>query len=166
MATMVLGGLWHGAAWNFVLWGFYQGALLAIHRLLAGRLPAVGGSASRGPLSVLRRVLGIVLFFQIVCYGWLLFRATSLAQIIDFTEALFHLDPAQFLQISVPAPPIAATAGLLVVLVWDVMIEATRQPRFYAAWPAPLRAGLYAGLLYLLAFGGATGSTAFIYFQF
>jgi alginate O-acetyltransferase complex protein AlgI len=69
--TMLLGGLWHGAAWTFVLWGGYHGVLLAGERLLfrdrAATLP------DRVPLLVKRLVT-----FHLVCLGWVLFRAPSL----------------------------------------------------------------------------------------
>jgi D-alanyl-lipoteichoic acid acyltransferase DltB (MBOAT superfamily) len=82
MVTMILGGLWHGAAWNFILWGIYQGLLLIGHRLIVldlklwtapGRL---GGWLSR------------LVMFHAVCYGWLLFRARSVDQIWSMTKSL------------------------------------------------------------------------------
>ncbi len=74
--TMVLGGLWHGAAWNFVLWGLYHGIVLSIHR-------AIGSirSAAREHKSVLNDIAKITFFFMVICYGWLLFRAPSLEKI-------------------------------------------------------------------------------------
>ncbi len=51
MATITLGGLWHGAAWNFVLWGLYQGGLLSIHRTLAGTHKRSGEGARRSVLA-------------------------------------------------------------------------------------------------------------------
>jgi alginate O-acetyltransferase complex protein AlgI len=71
LATMLLGGLWHGAAWTFVSWGAWHGALLAIERALA-------------PLalfSALPRVLRIAGTFVLVCVGWVLFAAPDLASV-------------------------------------------------------------------------------------
>ena len=87
MITMILGGLWHGAAWTFVLWGIYQGTL-------AGR--STGGSASCrrrvdgvGPLErPAWRAVGWAMMFHLTCYGWLLFRARSAGQIAAMTGAL------------------------------------------------------------------------------
>lgn len=79
LITMLLGGLWHGARWNFVLWGAYHGALLAIFRLpWVMRVEAWMDSAKgwRIPLLVLRRFA----FFQLVCLSWALFRAQTLEQ--------------------------------------------------------------------------------------
>ena len=70
MITMVLGGLWHGAGVFFILWGFYHGLLLVLYRFvpidsyLIGRFGRIG------------KILAMVLFFHLVCIGWIFFRAT------------------------------------------------------------------------------------------
>ncbi|MEM7768689.1 MAG: MBOAT family O-acyltransferase, partial [Pseudomonadota bacterium] len=162
MATMTLGGLWHGAAWNFIAWGVYQGGLLAAHRALTGRHDRSGEGLRQGWGAWALRLVGIAVFFQVVCYGWLLFRATSFGQIADFTQRLFAGPPG----LTMPEPPFAALLGLGFLFVWDVLIERSGDVRFYDRWPAPVRAGLYAGMVYLFAFGAATATSAFIYFQF
>src|SRR5260221_10054082 len=89
MLTMVIGGFWHGAAWNFILWGFYHGLLLVAHRIAAPRLdrlfdwPGKTGAA-------LSYAVRLALMFHVTCYGWLLFRATSLGQVIGLSRALAH----------------------------------------------------------------------------
>ena len=89
LTTMVLGGLWHGAAWNYVLWGFYQGSLLCIYRALGIR-DAKASHADRQTSfdlqKLLKSVAAIAIFFGLTCYGWLLFRANSLEQILTFTR--------------------------------------------------------------------------------
>ncbi len=77
--TMLLGGLWHGAAWNFVLWGCYHGLLLIFHRLITDKLKI------NFPF-----ILNILLMFFFTCVGWLLFRATSVQQISDSFLAFFN----------------------------------------------------------------------------
>lgn len=165
MATMTLGGLWHGAAWNFIAWGVYQGALLALHRAFAGRHGRVGEGQKRSLMGWVGRVIAIAAFFQVVCYGWLLFRATSFAQISEFTGRLAGLIEAPT-GLSMPLPPFAAFLGLGLLFVWDVLIERSGDVQFYSKWPVVIRAGLWAGMIYLLAFGATTATSAFIYFQF
>lgn len=77
MITMFLGGLWHGAGWTFVAWGVYHGALLTAYRMLEylGYTPD-----SRTPANTVARVLNVVIFFQLICISWLLFRAESIDQ--------------------------------------------------------------------------------------
>ncbi len=165
MATMTLGGLWHGAAWNFVLWGLYQGGLLALHRAFAGRHKHVGEGIARGIAAWILRIGAIALFFQVVCYGWLLFRATSFEQIRQMTGRLLGVIDAPA-GVSMPVPPAAALLGIGFLLVWDVLVERAGDVQFYARWPIWMRAGLYAGMIYLLAIGSTTATSAFIYFQF
>jgi alginate O-acetyltransferase complex protein AlgI len=69
MLTMLLGGLWHGASWNFVIWGGYHGALLGIERAL----PGIGNKWIRWTLYPFRALLTFVL----VCFGWVFFRAAT-----------------------------------------------------------------------------------------
>ena len=85
MAVMLIGGLWHGAAWTFLVWGGIHGALLAFERMLGkaapyGRLPA--------PLRV-------GLTFIIVLVSWVFFRATSLSSAVDYLSAMVGLGEAQ-----------------------------------------------------------------------
>ena len=165
MATMTLGGLWHGAAWNFVAWGVYQGALLSIHRAFAGTHARTGEGTNRVFFAWIARIAGITIFFQVVCYGWLLFRAGSFSQITEFTGRLVGALPAPAV-LSMPAPPMAALLGMVFLFIWDVLTERSGNVQFYAGWPRIIRAGLYAGMIYLLAFGATTATSAFIYFQF
>jgi alginate O-acetyltransferase complex protein AlgI len=165
MATMTLGGLWHGAAWNFVLWGMYQGGLLAMHRAFSGAHKRVGEGVRRTFGANLLRIGMIALFFQVVSYGWLLFRAGSFGQIVDFSGRLLGTIPAPT-TISVPAPPLAALLAMGVLFVWDLMVERTGDVQFYARWHIAVRAIIFAVMVYLLAFGATTATSAFIYFQF
>ncbi len=84
MLTMVLGGLWHGASWNFVIWGALHGGALAVNRAWSRR----GGTAAvtrraaeedaHGP-SPLRHALSVFATFQFVCFAWVFFRAPTFA---------------------------------------------------------------------------------------
>ncbi len=84
-ATMLLGGLWHGAAWNFVLWGAAHGAMLATER-------AVGVERLYGRLP---RPLRVALVFTLVLFTWVLFRAPDLAAALDYFARLFGAAPVQ-----------------------------------------------------------------------
>lgn len=85
LAVWLLTGLWHGSAWNFVLWGLYYAALLMGEKFLWGKrlekLPAA-----------LRHVYAMVL----IIIGWVLFRSTSLQQVMTMVTAMFGFAPAGF----------------------------------------------------------------------
>ena len=97
MLTMLLGGLWHGAAWTFVIWGGLHGFLLAAHRLL------IGGGARPRELAVRREgeeppvrwrdVPAIFATFNLVSLCWVFFRADSLGQAVDYVRGLLSLRP-------------------------------------------------------------------------
>tara|TARA_R110002094_G_scaffold103895_7_gene103378 strand:- start:393 stop:2003 length:1611 start_codon:yes stop_codon:yes gene_type:complete len=155
LLTMVLGGLWHGAAWNFVLWGLYQGGLLVIHRSLGHHGPIVG---------VMRRLIGAAMFFPLVCYGWLLFRAESMEQIADFTQILFTDFGNMALTMS--RPTLAGILGISLLIAVELLEFRRRSPRFYLAYPRIIRGSLYAGMFLAIVMGTSNDPAQFIYFQF
>ena len=77
MITMLLGGLWHGASWRFVLWGGIHGAALAVHKLTMSLFP---GFKAQGQdmSSPWRRILGVLITFHVVCFSWIFFRADNM----------------------------------------------------------------------------------------
>ncbi len=85
LITMVLGGLWHGAAWTFVLWGLFHGLLLIAYRSLGESAPFRRALLGPGPLA---RVAGWAVMFHFTCLGWLIFRARSVGQLADLTRSL------------------------------------------------------------------------------
>jgi alginate O-acetyltransferase complex protein AlgI len=81
MLVMLLGGLWHGASWNFVIWGGIHGGMLGLERKL--------GKAH--PLRRLPPAVGIASTFLIVCLSWVFFRAKTLGQAVTYLGSLFGL---------------------------------------------------------------------------
>ncbi|MEM9091882.1 MAG: MBOAT family O-acyltransferase [Cyanobacteria bacterium P01_F01_bin.53] len=162
MVTMVLGGVWHGAAWNFVYWGIYQGSILCLHRLIAGAKPTIKPVITL--TDALRRAFIIVAFFQIVAYGWLLFRASSWQQISTFTDRLFF-HPI-WLSPTIPKPPLAALLGILLIFGTDLAQYLATDATFYRRWPVQIKAALYSALLVVMIMGFSNTGTTFIYFQF
>lgn len=87
--TMLLGGLWHGAKWTFVIWGAYQGLLLIIHRLFSPILAKIPEFRSK-LLARTWYLVRVVFFFQLVCLGWLIFRAQNVQQIYQMLQSLIY----------------------------------------------------------------------------
>ncbi len=165
MATMVLGGLWHGAAWNFVLWGFYQGALLCGFRAATGGREARRELGERWtPGHLLRVAISTFLFFQLTCYGWLLFRASSFAQVVDLTATL--ATPAAWSTVSMPRPPLAALVGVMLLIPWEALTYYQGRSDGYRSWHPFWQGALVGLLLILLVMGTNNESSTFIYFQF
>jgi alginate O-acetyltransferase complex protein AlgI len=151
-ATMLLGGLWHGANWTFVVWGAYHGALLAVSRLI----PASWARPALKPF-------GAVLTFLAVCVGWVFFRAQSLADAGTILRGLV---------VPTDGVGLTADANLLVVacLVATLIGQRLGQIGGSARWlfriPAPVAGLMMAGLLTLVLLLMPTGGKVFIYFQF
>jgi len=160
MITMLLGGLWHGAAWNFVLWGAYQGMLLVIHRALQPTLDKIFTARTAGARAVSLTVR-ILVMFQLTCFGWLLFRATSFNQIVTMTASLFH--PFQQIDLNLVWQVTGYVAPLVAVQCWQYF---SGKLLFLAHLrPLEIRVAAYSVLLYLMLFRAAKPQ-AFIYFQF
>jgi alginate O-acetyltransferase complex protein AlgI len=166
--TMLLGGLWHGAAWNYVLWGAYHGVVLAIARLpVIQRIPL--GDTGLG-LFVKRWCC-----FHLICVGWALFRARSLADCGIVLGKL--LDPTEFNVFGFLASLGASGDGkrvacllVLAALVGVCHYVAPGTPSEWVKkaenWPSPVRYGLVAALLYGALVLSPQAAPTFIYFKF
>ena len=162
--TMLLGGLWHGAAWTYIAWGAYWGILLIGHRLCAPllkRIPIPKNSI----LVNLWFYIRVIFFFQLVCLGWLLFRAQNMHQVYRMLYSLFcNFKVSQVTKIDFHFIRLLFYAGLLIVIQLVqyrkndllVMIRINRVTTI---------AFCYAIIL-LMMFFGVLGSNQFIYFQF
>ncbi len=105
MATMLLAGLWHGAGWNFIIWGGLHGLFLVVHREYRRLFP---------PLPAL---LGQALTLTAVILAWVPFRAASLSQTLIVFRGLFGLTGIALPQMIVSAfPPLAAIAEPVAVM--------------------------------------------------
>lgn len=146
--TMVISGLWHGAAWNFVIWG----ALHALGRVLTRPFEGESCCSRRFPRPVKQ-----ALVFLFVTFTWIFFRARGVSQAFAIVRGLFgpwNIDP-EF--------PAAMLFWCLAVWAFQYAME-TRFRRFFEL--APVRAIVMAlMIIYMAVFTGA-GEAPFIYFQF
>ncbi len=161
MATMVLGGLWHGAAWTFVIWGTYHGLLLALHRAWS-EWRTRGGREPRPAPGVMVQALQMAAMFLVTLYSWLIFRCESLSQLIAMTRGLVRF-----------SADAAWVSGLGKIAVYGAVLVAMqlaqlrwRDPDLTRRWPAPVQAAFYLMLFYLTMVFGVFDSRSFIYFQF
>lgn len=168
MATMVLGGLWHGASWNFVIWGTYQGVLLCVNRVVRSVFPetsGVGRFLLTKPGTVLRWAVTAYLWLL----GWLIFRVQNLDELLHCMRkfVLFdgNLNPAA-LGLGRGSPATAMLALGAFVVLHTVGFFSTRWADRLDAMPAWLRVLLYLLLGMLFFYGWPPESAAFIYFQF
>jgi len=155
--TMLLAGLWHGAAWTFVVWGGYHGILIALHHLLVRR------RKKRRSRSGFLRLAKAFVFFHLTALGWLIFRAHSLGQAWDFLRRIF-----------VDFPPAAADIKMLFMplfycfILWGLeSLGCSRDdPRSIPGWRYGLGPALVTALILLLIVFFAPASQDFIYARF
>ena len=157
LATMTLGGLWHGARWNFVLWGLYHGLLLILHRVLserAGRLLDAWPRWLRlGSSIAVMTILGLI--------GWVLFRCESAAHIAEVAGLAFSAGGADAWR-SLPVVA-ACTAPILFA---EVLHQRTGDLLCVLRSPTAVQALAVGALLIAIGVWGVRSSETFIYFQF
>ena len=155
--TMLLGGLWHGAAWNFVLWGAFHGLILIVYRL------AEQARANKPPLplAALTLPLRVLAMFALTVFGWILFRARSLDQLWHF---LTRIGPAT------SPHTLEFVHTLLFFTLPLILAQAIEQRRgdllTFNRLSPPLLGLLHGLLITLLIILGVRQSMEFIYFQF
>ena len=88
LLTMLLGGLWHGAAVRFILWGALHGVALALHKMWMAVVP--WAKINGKDMNIVLRVAGIVFTFNLVCFGWLLFRAEDMQTVHVMLYQIFN----------------------------------------------------------------------------
>jgi D-alanyl-lipoteichoic acid acyltransferase DltB (MBOAT superfamily) len=180
LITMLLGGLWHGAAWNFVLWGLWHGVGLVVHRFFSGHyarksktfvpgeLPALekgtGTIRDAGPRPLWRwtTLLPWLATMLFVLYGWLLFRARSIEQIAAMTRALADFSAPVWLGSYVLTLTVFSLP-LVAMELWQWRARSLDVPLQLGTWPRAILQGLL--LLGILLFW-ERNVLPFQYFQF
>jgi len=175
--TMLLGGLWHGANWTFMLWGGLHGFYLAINHAFRH---ATKGMTLPPALRLPLHALSVALTFAATTLAWIVFRAPNLASARNVVGGLVGGGHSAIVSFS---PLAAAVLLLLSVIVWFMpnSMELTWRhkpalpspytdqpvtPAKYLSWnPTPLNAAAY-GLLCIVAVLALSNLKPFIYFQF
>ena len=158
---MLLGGLWHEAAWTFVLWGLYQGlrlvafvlVLQARRRGKRWRLPAARAAAPRS----VGKWLKVAGMFHPTCLGWLIFRAKSVPQIAQLAGALVGRFSLSGGALRTYGLPLLCDTALLAVI---HTVEARRDDlSAVSKLPPAVRYAVYAAMVYcVVLFGDFAGS--------
>ncbi len=157
MLTMLLGGLWHGANWTFLIWGAMHGAMLVVDHVW--RRSAVFARWGSKPLV---KALDWTLTFHFVCFAWLFFRAPTLDAAMQFIAGVWSDNGAAATMPGVVAPLIAAGAATQIVPSRYIRRLAMKFDNFGAI----AQTAVGAALLYFIVVMAPSASAPFIYFQF
>jgi alginate O-acetyltransferase complex protein AlgI len=147
MITMLIGGLWHGAAWTFVVWGAYHGLLLAAHRKFARYWD---------PLPAIARQAGMLI---LIVVGWVFFRSTSFGMAATLLHKMFVPEAGQIVD-----QPELSLLALVLAGAWAVAGPNAFDMQHFPRWRS--RAAVAVGFAASLAIVLGTRSTPFLYFQF
>jgi len=165
MLTMLLGGLWHGAAWTFVVWGGIHGAGLAMERAwpaIANAIRFPAGLLARVPQGV-RTAAARLVTFHVVCLAWVFFRAPDLGTAFAVLGRLSATGPGT----GVVTPTVVFLIAAALATQWAPRSVGTRLRTAFVTLPGYAQ-GISLGLLLLgiAAAGGGRGVAPFIYFRF
>jgi len=153
MITMLLGGLWHGANWTFVVWGAYHGALLVGYHFVSGK---DGENTARFP-----GWLGQLITFVLVVVGWVFFRAHDLPMAMELLHNMFTVQAGSL-------PVEALQFGLLILLAAVIARWAPNSFEYHEKFRPTMVRMATAALILGVSIALITGSRAspFLYFQF
>ena len=165
LVTMLLGGLWHGAAVRFILWGAIHGVALALHKLYMQIFDALGWRR-KNPLKI-QRFLGQIITFHLVCFAWIFFRADSMETALSvITQISDHFTPEVFLQFVVGYKNVL----LLLLLGYLLHFTSKKQELRFRSWLTDLpfigQVCLFIVTVFLLIQIRSADAQPFIYFNF
>jgi D-alanyl-lipoteichoic acid acyltransferase DltB (MBOAT superfamily) len=173
--TMALGGLWHGASWNFVVWGIYHGLALTAHREF-GFLKEKFKTVNAVCATPLFNVFSILLTFHVVCIGWVFFVVHDIGTAFGIAKRMILLKPifshvesaGQFLVLREELPVIVLIAVITTgaLLLGNMPISYLNEKNVFRKAPAILKAGYCCFLVLLMVAFLPDGAEPFIYFQF
>jgi alginate O-acetyltransferase complex protein AlgI len=154
LLTMLLGGLWHGASWNFIVWGGYHGTLLATERALGRRIFSTPPHWALYPLRV-------VVTFALVCIGWVFFRAATLQDSLTVLSQMFSAGEGT---VAVPPWLVALIALSLILAFVEERRGGFERLAQGASWAYVMAV---VTMLFVVELVGVTDRTVpFVYFQF
>ena len=161
MITMLLGGLWHGASWNFVIWGFLNGAYLSIEKMLGVNVKS--SSQYSWPSKLFR----LLVTFHLICLTWVFFRASSFIQAFYIITHIFN--PVGFWNLRIQDSSVFAsmTLGVALLLLFEYLYLRRHQIAEITparGWKYPLAFSVV--LIMMMVGFGISGGDQFIYFQF
>ena len=161
MLTMLLGGLWHGASWTFVVWGAIHGVALAVHKLATGNRKILDNPDLSSPRAALLAVPAWIGTMVVVLAAWVFFRAPTFDvawNVFTGIAALrgkLHMADAELVVLS-----------LLWLFVFDIPAYRRREPIGFLRTPWPVRGFVYAVSVLAMVLLERKVEATFIYFQF
>tara|TARA_R110002124_G_scaffold6873_2_gene41073 strand:- start:3912 stop:5363 length:1452 start_codon:yes stop_codon:yes gene_type:complete len=166
--TMFLGGLWHGAAWNFIFWGSFHGAMLGLERWAGRRFDEFVPRHADAPGLFARlgngaqHVVGVVWTFHLVCFAWIFFRADSFSTAADYLAGLGHWGVAN----SYVTPFVVGIIAVGMLFQFTPRQLGRELALSLRLLPSPVMGLLFGFGIFVIWAVAPEGVAPFIYFQF
>ncbi|WP_102408906.1 MBOAT family O-acyltransferase [Parabacteroides bouchesdurhonensis] len=164
LITMLLGGLWHGASISFILWGALHGVALAVHKFM---MTHFGFKQLGSDMSLLHRLIGILITFHLVCFGWILFRADSMKTVGEMLHQIFtNFHPEVFQQF------VMGYKGVFILMMVGYILHFMPKKaenmlqEVVTRSPLLVQAVILAAVIFVVVQFKSAGVQPFIYFQF
>ena len=160
LLTMLLGGLWHGASWNFVIWGALHGLYLIVYKLISKQK----GSNSITKKFTIKVLFNILITYILVLVTWLFFRISSFDEAILFFSKLYYWEASEF----TTRLFVVLCSYILVIFGIDLLEYKTNSHTFILKLRSrPLQYGILAALFFVvILYMIQSDNQPFIYFQF
>ncbi|MFT5777428.1 MAG: alginate O-acetyltransferase complex protein AlgI [Crocinitomicaceae bacterium] len=156
MATMGIGGLWHGPSLNFILWGLVNGIMLVLEKIIGFR---------KGPIPFWRRLLGAFVVLNVISLTWVFFRADSFDQAMSIFGKIFTMHPSELYVMLGEYKYSPAIIGALLLIIFEIQHPFSSILKLLDRKPI-WRYSHYLVLVFALLLLGNTVGVPFIYFQF
>lgn len=163
--AMAISGLWHGAAWTFVIWGMYHGLLLIGHNIYKKGKTRMGMHWLFN--SSIYKAVAIFVFFHLTCIGWVFFRSSSIQQALHMIQQMLRFD--QISMVPGAEKYLLLVAGLFLLHIlesWMISHAYKLSESWQKHFPAPIRAFIYTAFIVILILFSQGQASDFIYFKF
>lgn len=163
MITFLTSGLWHGAAYNFLVWGAYHGLAQVIGKMTHDKKNSIWISLKVDPDGSIKKIVDIVLTFIIVSYGWMIFYVSDFNTAIEITKGYFSFGIPYIHQTTL----FFFAIGFLILFIKDFKDEFMPNRHYLLESKSiPVRYVSFAFLSVLIVLIGVLGGGQFIYFKF
>ncbi len=167
-----LSGLWHGASWNFVIWGWLMGGVVGLETLWKPTQSKDNVPGGNTHLPTLGTVFRMAFVFTIICIGWIFFRAETLGEASQALQTVFVGlknpsvlgDYFGLVVLDDDVRKVVLLVGLLLSFEW--VQRRHPHPLMFPRFPRWQRWAVYAGLVWSILFIGPIANRSFIYFTF
>ncbi len=160
LVTMLISGLWHGANWNFVIWGAIHGLFI----ILSVQTNAVRKKLSAGRFGFLFNMIQITITFNLVAFAWIFFRASSLSEAIYILRNLLVINEITVgIEVEYFIVGLVLISGLISVNLLQVKESVSAR---LARFPTPLRWAIYYGAIFMILYLGVFEGQEFLYAKF